>query len=272
MLSIQPVIDLRSDKAFSQGHLRGSTHLSWDTLPFRLNELPCRPAILSLLGEETVCQQAKAFLIEKGYEIGHLYLPNQWSELAGQWETGTASEVLWRANPLLVEFLDLLKSQGLSFPHKGIDLGCGGGRDTVFLAQQGIVMTGVEHQESVMVRARSLAKYSQVKVDWQVKEAQEALISEDTFDLMVGIRFLDRKIFDLIHDQLQPGGWLIYQTFTEGCEQFSGPKNPKFILKKGELAKKFSDFDIFIDRIDILKDGRPVSSFIAQKPSDHAIR
>ncbi len=60
-------------------------------------------------------------------------------------------------------------------------------------------------------------------------------------------------------------GLLVFQTFVEGVEAFGSPKNPNFILKKGELAKSFADFRIIIDKIETLKDGRPVSSFVAQR-------
>jgi hypothetical protein len=68
-----------------------------------------------------------------------------------------------------------------------------------------------------------------------------------------------------LRQAIRPGGLVVVQTFVEGVEAFGSPKNPNFILKRGELAKTFSDFTIIVDKIDTLKDGRPVSSFIAQK-------
>ncbi|MDX1353617.1 MAG: methyltransferase type 11, partial [Thiomicrorhabdus sp.] len=64
----------------------------------------------------------------------------------------------------------------------------------------------------------------------------------------------------------RPGGFVLVQTFTEGAEEFASPKNPNFILKTAELTQVFAGYNIIIDRIEKLADGRPVASFLAQKP------
>jgi len=38
-----------------------------------------------------------------------------------------------------------------------------------------------------------------------------------------------------------------------------------FLLKQNELAKTFPDFQVIRDEVELLTDGRPVNSFIAQK-------
>ncbi len=80
------------------------------------------------------------------------------------------------------------------------------------------------------------------------------------------MRFLNRDLYAQIKQMIKPGGWIVFQTFSAGVEQFGSPKNPNFILQENELSQVFADFQIITDRIDEIADGRPVASFIAQKP------
>ena len=47
--------------------------------------------------------------------------------------------------------------------------------------------------------------------------------------------FLNRKIFPLIIDSINKGGYLVYETFTEGHQNIGKPSNPEYILKPKEL-------------------------------------
>ena len=66
---------------------------------------------------------------------------------------------------------------------------------------------------------------------------------------------------------------MVFQAFSEGVQAFGSPKNPNYIVQPGEFAeiftnsKKENEFEIIVDRIDRLDDGRPVASFIAKKRS-----
>lgn len=54
----------------------------------------------------------------------------------------------------------------------------------------------------------------------------------------------------------------------EGVQEFGSPKNANFIVQPSEFEKIFGKeegFKIIVDRIESLKDGRPVSSFIVKR-------
>ena len=55
----------------------------------------------------------------------------------------------------------------------------------------------------------------------------------------------------------------------QGCENtaIGRPRNPKFLLAPNELAEQFKGFELLLDELELLEDGRPVSAFIARKPS-----
>jgi hypothetical protein len=50
----------------------------------------------------------------------------------------------------------------------------------------------------------------------------------------------------------------------QGAEQFGSPRNPNFLLKPNELAQIFAGSEIWLDDVEYLDDGRPVSAFICR--------
>lgn len=264
-----PLLDLRQTDDYQKGHVIGSTHLSWPSLLERLNELPARPAQLQIVAETSVLGVASRFLIEKGYEVVLQVSSNDLSLFLNQFpkicQAGSSSRALWQPCALLKNYME--KSDGSC--GEALDIGCGGGRDAVYLSQQGWQVTAIDKQDAVLQRAKQLADSHHQLIDFRDCDlSKSTCLPDKTFDLIVMIRYLNRSLYDWLRTHLNPGGVLIMQTFTEGVEEFSSPKNPNFILQAGELAKTFSDFEIIIDRIEQLKDGRPIASFVAKKKEE----
>ncbi|MEA1989317.1 MAG: methyltransferase domain-containing protein [Pseudomonadota bacterium] len=272
------ILDLRCKDDYKQGHLKGSTWLSWEVLPESLNALPAAPASLYLVGHKDEIEAASVLLDSKGYEVSGSLVINSlkamqdWSlQLPGQVETGMNSKALWSPSLLVKEFVELLNNQSISFPLADnrptvLDIGCGGGRDAIFLTKNRMSVIGIDHEAKVLKRAKALASLSGASVKFKCCDIKKAAcLPEQKFDLITVVRFLNRDMFTYIKESISSGGFVLFQTFVEGVEKFDSPKNPNFILGKRELAEVFSGFNIIVDRIDELNDGRPVASFIAQK-------
>lgn len=267
------ILDLRSFAAFKAGHIEGSTWLSWEELPESLNALPAAPAKLFLVGDGQEIEAASLFLDSKGYQVtGSLVISDpqslaSWqSLLAKKWVTGAKSKDLWSPSDLLIEFAAHFEAAKDKTRPTALDLGCGGGRDAIWLAKQGWQVTAIDKESRVIKRAKQLANRSGANVKWKSCDLKKAgCLPAQAVDLVLVMRFLNRELFSDIADLVKPGGWLVFQTFAEGAEAFGSPKNPNFLLKAGELKEVFTDFKPVVDRIDKIADGRPVASFIAQK-------
>ena len=55
------------------------------------------------------------------------------------------------------------------------------------------------------------------------------------FAAVVVTNYLWRPLFPTLLSSLQPGGVLIYETFTQGNETVGKPSRPDFLLRTGEL-------------------------------------
>lgn len=272
------IIDLRCKADYQQGHLKDSTWLSWEVLPESLNALPAAPASLYLVGQKDEIEAASVLLDSKGYEVSGSLVINSlkamqdWAmQLPGLVETGMSSKILWSPSFLVNEFVELLNNQSISFPSAEnrpvvLDIGCGGGRDAIFLTKNRMSVIAIDHEAKVLKRAKALAALSGASVKFKCCDIKKPnCLPDQKFELIVVVRFLNREMFPYIKEAITPGGFILFQTFVEGVEKFDSPKNPNFILGKTELAEVFDGFNIIVDRIDELNDGRPVASFIAQK-------
>ncbi|WP_020559648.1 methyltransferase domain-containing protein [Thiofilum flexile] len=269
------IIDCRTEADFLAGHKRGAISIPAAELFARMHELPMRSTPLELWVDVSSKTTAQDFLSTKGYTLTQTLI---WSEalaqtlqLTGQWATGAAQHTLWQPAPLIERFVTDIMPRYKIPAGKGLDLGCGAGRDLVYLAQHGWQMTGIDHLSGALQRTQDLAAHNQVTVttlqmDLETSDNQLATLTPHSFDLIYGVRYLHRPLFSIIPTLLKPKGVFLYQTFMEGCEVLGGPRNPKFLLKHGELAHLFHHADIILDHIDYLNDGRPLSAFISVMP------
>eukprot|EP01119_Soliformovum_irregulare_P003267 TRINITY_DN1362_c0_g1_i1.p2 TRINITY_DN1362_c0_g1~~TRINITY_DN1362_c0_g1_i1.p2 ORF type:complete len:101 (+),score=15.89 TRINITY_DN1362_c0_g1_i1:636-938(+) len=86
-------------------------------------------------------------------------------------------------------------------------------------------------------------------------------------DLIHVARYLNRDLFPIIDQLINPGGFIIYHTFTKGVEAFGKPRRERFILQPGELTSRFPSYNVIEHHESVpIEDGRPVQFLVAQKP------
>ena len=115
-----------------------------------------------------------------------------------------------------------------------LDLACGSGRHSRFLASQGFRVSAVDNDEQALQGLRDRAGITTVSADlesdpWPLQNAK--------FDGVVVTNYLHRALFPYIIGALAAGGVLIYETFAVGNERFGKPSNPAFLLRPGELLE-----------------------------------
>ena len=156
---------------------------------------------------------------------------HKWSEIKGESFT---------PNPLLTENEDLLTG-GVA-----LDIACGLGQNSIWLAQRGYRVLGID--------------ISGVAVNTAVKNAVNVCITGDilfaqmdidrwlfrpgVFDLICVFRYLERNIFTGIRRGLREGALLFYATRHIGLLEWQPEANRSFLLYPGELLNEFAGLEI----------------------------
>lgn len=132
-----------------------------------------------------------------------------------------------------------------------LDLACGHGRNGLFLIENDINVTFADvNIECLKGVEQSLNQYDLAKRKlancWNIdfEKPNTAPLTDKFFSAIMVFRYLHRPLFEQIKTAIKPGGMIIYETFTKQQAQFGRPKNPDFLLKPGELADIFSDWEV----------------------------
>lgn len=121
---------------------------------------------------------------------------------------------------------------------KALDVACGTGRNSIFLAKNGFEIDALDisHIALDTLKSRDFQNISCRLVDLDNCE-----IVENYYDLIVMTNFLDRNIIPKLKNALKAKGILFIETYMEDEMNEKTSSNPNFLLKKGELKTFFND-------------------------------
>lgn len=122
--------------------------------------------------------------------------------------------------------------QALRAGARALDLACGSGRNFRYLAEQGLIVTGVDHDAQALQGLSALGEVLEADLEagpWPLEGRQ--------FDLVLVCNYLWRPRLQQVLDCVAPGGWLVYETFATGQQTIGRPSRPEFLLQPGELIE-----------------------------------
>jgi len=105
----------------------------------------------------------------------------------------------WEPDPSSPELAGLITGELIAKNAKILDVGCGGGLDTIFMAQCGFSAVGVDLSRKALEIARARGGKVHVKVDWLLGSVFDLPIESQTIDFV-----MDRGLFHLVEDVDRP--------------------------------------------------------------------
>lgn len=164
-------------------------------------------------------------------------------------------------NPLLVEAArDLL-------PGRALDLACGTGGNSLWLAQHGWTVTAIDGSPAAieLLRRRSAG----LRIETQIADLESSAFSiEPTrYDLIAMCYYFQRNLIGQCKRGMVPGGLLIaIALLIEPGKELSS-----FRLQPGELRAHFADWEILCYREGPDVWQHKVAELIARRPASHIV-
>ncbi len=138
----------------------------------------------------------------------------------------------------LADNIDLIEA--LTGGKKALDLACGEGRNSIFLARHGFAVTGLDISEEGIAKARRWAKSAGLAVTFLCMDLEGFEFAE-RYDLIINFNFLMRDLVPKMVVALNPGGVIVFDTILD-TPSLEGHHNKTYLLQVGELRKIFSTF------------------------------
>lgn len=173
-------------------------------------------------------------------------------EQARGWDEAYARHgLMWHAEPnaLLAEVASQLPVG------RAIDLGCGEGRNSLYLAGLGWTVTGIDFSSVAVEKARRLASEQGLAVNFEVHDVRSFEPEQESADLVMAL-YLHlakedrRRVLAAAANALSPGGHVLVvghdvENFRRGL---SGPPVPEILFTKEQVAEELLAAGLLVER------------------------
>lgn len=148
---------------------------------------------------------------------------------------------------------------------RALDVACGLGADSLWLAERGWNVTGIDISAAGLAHARSAGPH----IDWRCVDLDDGWPGPERFDLIVICRFLDREVLPrLVAARLAPGGWLVFTTFVRSAAGHGRAMPVRFLLEPGEIGTLFPELTV-VRSVESphpsLPEGEPMAGLLARR-------
>lgn len=140
-------------------------------------------------------------------------------------------------------------------PGKALDVACGKGRNSMFLARRGFQVTAIDISPVALAEGRRRADEDSLEIDWRQCDLERSELAAAGYDLIVAIDYLQRSLIPRIKHAVKSGGHVIYDTYLIDQQAIGHPSNPEFLLAHNELLEHFRDFRVLFYREGACADG-----------------
>jgi SAM-dependent methyltransferase len=171
---------------------------------------------------------------------------------SGQWdERYNGDELVWTSTPN--EFL-VAEAVGLQ-AGRAVDLACGEGRNSIWLAEQGWKVTGVDFSPVGLAKAKRFADLWGVEVTWVESDVGAWTPPPEGFDLVVMLylqlpRPARSAALAVAASAVAPGGTLLVVAHDVDnlIRGYGGPPNSDVLYRVSEVTESAVDAGLTIER------------------------
>jgi 2-polyprenyl-3-methyl-5-hydroxy-6-metoxy-1,4-benzoquinol methylase len=129
---------------------------------------------------------------------------------------------------------------------KALELACGSGRNTIYLAQNGFT---VDALDIAKIALDTLDNYAHElgldnNINTKLVDLDANTFEKESYDLVVMTNFLDRVLITDVKTSLKVGGVFFIETYMQDSSNNKPNSNQDYLLKSDELKEIFKDYEI----------------------------
>lgn len=148
---------------------------------------------------------------------------------------------------------------------QAIDIACGVGRNTHYVADKGFLVDAVDISDYALGKIKNSSTITKIEAD-----LDKYNITPKKYDLIINTNYLNRRLVSQMKDALKDGGIVVFETFIVAHGDYNHETmNLDYLLRKNELLHSFIGLDIiyYEERDDVNLRGEKVriASLVAKK-------
>ena len=142
---------------------------------------------------------------------------------------------------------------------RALDLACGEGRNSIYLAQNGFEVTAVDISGLGLERGRKRALELGVSVDF-IQADLDRWRPPGSYHLILNFNFLMRPLIPWMLESLSPGGVVVMETILD-APGLQGNHRKDYLLQPGELERLFGGYS---GRVLLLEEDSSIETPVAR--------
>lgn len=154
----------------------------------------------------------------------------------------------WTAGTANPEIVNLVYEGAISVGSKILEVGCGLGTESVFLAARGMDVTAMDISEAAVKRGKQIADVYGVNVNWVADDLIKSDLFNEEFDIITDqgcfhhMHEDERKLYaEKIKKYLKPGGMFILRSFSD---KIPGGPQPRRVSSDDLINTFHADFKL----------------------------
>ena len=144
---------------------------------------------------------------------------------------------------------------------RALDLACGAGRNSLFLARHGFAVTGIDISSEGLGRAAASAAREGLDITWLRHDLDDGLPASGPFEAVCLFRYVNPDLIRRLPGLLARNGILLVEEHLATDQPVAGPANPAFCVQPGELRRLLPELEVLHQEEGIIADpdGRQVA-------------
>ena len=159
-------------------------------------------------------------------------------------------DMLWSSLEYTPDVIDFIESNNVDLDDKILDLGCGEGRDSIYLLDKGYNLLAVDYSTYVINKCNDLSKNKYINNFRQFDILEDTL--EDKFNYIYSIAVLhmfvldkDRnKYLEFIYNHLTDNGKCLITVLGDGEKEYTSDINDAFVNTKRKVLNSNKDIEV----------------------------
>ena len=145
---------------------------------------------------------------------------------------------------------------------KALDVACGAGRNTIFLAEAGFQVDAIDISHKGLQQTAHKATESGLAVNCIEHDLDESYAFTTDYDLIIVLWYVNLKLITQLCECLAPGGFLLCEEHLRSEQEVIGPGNPDFRVAPGALRDAVSTLDLLLyeEVVEPIPEGGQVAS------------